>query len=71
MQREVREGGEVEKRLDEADKNEVSDFIFSSTTSFFAPPLLCSKEKVTEKQHSRMTYTYALIETIFFIGERK
>ena len=44
----------------------MSDFIFSSPSSFFASPPLYSKEKVIQKQHLRMTYTYALVEVIFF-----
>ena len=32
--------------------------------------LTCSKEKVTQKQHLRMTHTYKLIEEIIFMGAR-
>ena len=71
MQREVREGGEVEKRLDEADKNEMSDFIFSSPTSFLVLPPLCSKEKVSRKRNLRMSYTHVLMKAIFSIGRRR
>ena len=66
MQKEVREGGGLVKRVGKVDKNGMSDFIFSSPTSFLALPPLCSKEKVSQKQPLRMTYTYALIEAIFF-----
>ena len=59
------------KKVGEGDQNEMSDYVFSSPTSFFAPPKVCSKEKVTEKQHLRMAYTYQLIEAIFSIGGRK
>ena len=45
------------KKVGEGDKNGLSDYIFSSPTSFFAPPKLCRKEKDTQKQHLRMTYT--------------
>ena len=47
----------MRKKVCEVDKNGMSDFIFSFPTSFFAPPPLCSKEKVAQKQHLRMTYT--------------
>ena len=40
-------------------------------TFFFAPPKVCSKEKVTQKQHLKAKYTYELIEAIFLIGGRK
>ena len=59
------------KKVGEGDKNEMSAYIFSSPTSFFAPPKVCSKEKVTQKRHLRMTYTYGLIVAIFSIGRRK
>ena len=59
------------RKVGESDKNEMFYCILSSPASFFAPPKLCSKEKVTQKQHLRMTYTYGLIEAIFSIGERK
>ena len=53
--------------------NEISDYIFSFPTFFFCPckVVVCSKEKVKQKQHLRMTYTYGLIEAIFSIGARK
>ena len=62
------------KKVGQADKNGMSDFSFSSPTSFFAPPRLGSTEKVRQKQQLRATYTYALIEAIFFFlyqGENK
>ena len=59
------------KKVGKVDKGGMFDFIFSSPTSFFAPPKECSKEKVTQKQHLRMAYTYELIEAIFSIGGRK
>ena len=71
MQREVKEGRGLVRRVGEADKNGMSDFIFSFPTSFFAPPPLCSNEKVSQKQHLRMASTYALIEAILSMGGRK
>ena len=59
------------KKVGEGDKNGMSDYIFSSPTSFFAPPKVCSKEKVTQKQHLKTKYTYGLIEAIFSIGGSK
>ena len=53
------------EKAGEGDKNGMSDYIFSSPTSFFAPPKLCSKEKVTQKQYFKTKYTYGLIEAIF------
>ena len=38
------------KKVGEVDKSGIIDFIFISPTSFFAPPKLCSKEKVTKKR---------------------
>ena len=46
--------GELVKRVGEADKNGMPDFIFSFPSSFFATPPLCSKEKVSQKQHLRV-----------------
>ena len=63
--------GRLIKKVGEVDKSGMFDFIFSSPTSFFAPPKLCSKEKVTQKQHLKTKYTYRLIEAIFSIGGSK
>ena len=71
MQREVRERGRLITKVDEVDKSGMFDLIFSSPTCFFTPPPLCSKEKVTQKQHLKTKYTYGLIEAIFSIGESK
>ena len=59
------------QKVGEGDKNEMFDHIFSSPTSLFAPPKVLSKEKVTQKQHLRFTYTYRLIEAIFFHRREK
>ena len=53
------------EKVGEGDKNGMSDYIYSSPTSFLAPPKLCSKEKVTQKQHLKTKHTYGLIEAIF------
>ena len=71
MQRELGREEWLIKNFAGAYKNGMSDFIFCSLTSFLALPPLCSKEKVTQKQHLRLMYTHVLIEAIFFIGRRK